>query len=58
MKQQLDNGKKIEDIEVDFRLTTIKPLHAQWLVNIYNFCTTEKGAHIIAKGWKKQVLQD
>ena len=53
VKQQLDSGKQLEDVEVDFRLTTIKPLHAQWLVNMYNFFTTEKGAQIIAKGWKK-----
>ena len=53
VKQQLDSGKDIQDIEVDFRLTTIKPLHAQWLVNMYNFCTTDKGANIISRGWKK-----
>ena len=29
VKQQLDSGKSIDDVEVEFRLTTIKPLHAQ-----------------------------
>ena len=31
----------------------IKPLHAQWLVNMFNFFTTRKGADVIVKGWKK-----
>ena len=44
--KQLESGKSIEDIEV----TTIKPFHAQWLVNMYNFCTTDKGARIINRG--------
>ena len=53
VKQQLDSGTDLQDIEVDFKLTTIKPLHAQWLVNMYNFFTSEKGKQIILKGWKK-----
>ena len=28
----------------------MKPLHAQWLVDMFNFFTTQKG---IIKGWKK-----
>ena len=27
VKQQLDSGKQLEDIEVDFRLSVLKPLH-------------------------------
>ena len=53
VKQQLDSGKRLEDIDVDFRLTVIKPLHAQWLVNMFNFFTSQKGADVIVKGWKK-----
>uniref|UniRef100_A0A1X7SIC0 DDE-1 domain-containing protein n=1 Tax=Amphimedon queenslandica TaxID=400682 RepID=A0A1X7SIC0_AMPQE len=29
VREQLASGKEMEDIDVDFRLTTIKPLHAQ-----------------------------
>ena len=54
VKQQLDSGVQLDDVEVDIRLSVIKPLHAQWLVNVYNFFTgTGKGKAIIAKGWKK-----
>ena len=53
VKLELDKGSQIEDIEVDLRLTAIKPLHAQWLVEMYDFFTSEKGRQIILKGWKK-----
>lgn len=53
IQQQLDAGKLLEDVEVDLRLTIIKPLHAQWLVNIYKFFSTDEGRGIVTKGWKK-----
>ena len=37
VKQQLDSGKQLEDIEVDFRLSVLRPLHAKWLVELFNF---------------------
>ena len=37
VRHELENGRNIDDIEVDLRLTAIKPLHAQWLVSMYNF---------------------
>ena len=37
VKQQLESRTNLEDVEVDFRLSVIKPLHAQWLLNLYNF---------------------
>ena len=49
----MENGRNIDNIEVDLRLTAIKPLHAQWLVSMYNFFTSSKGAPIIGKEWKK-----
>ena len=53
VKQQLEAGAKLEDIDVDFRLSVLKPLHAQWLVNMYNFFSTERGKLVISKGWKR-----
>lgn len=47
------SGKTRDEIDVDLRLTTIKPLHAQWLIEIYNYFSTEKGVKIIFKGRKK-----
>ena len=56
VKQQLKSGTRLDDVEVDFRLSVLKPLHAQWLVKMYNFFTTERGKGVISKGWKKARL--
>lgn len=31
VKEQMDSDKQLEEVEVDFHLSTIKPLHARWL---------------------------
>ena len=54
VRSQLVNGQEVEDIEVDLRLMSLKPLHAQWLISMYNhLMSTDAGASIIVKGWKK-----
>ena len=45
----LDNGKNLEDIRL--QLTILKPLHASWILEFYNFMT-ERGKEIISNGWK------
>ena len=42
VKSQLDSRKKPDDVKVEFCLSKIKPLHAQWLIDMYNYFTTEK----------------
>jgi len=46
VKNQLDNGTALKDVEVDLRLSKITPLHAQWLVEMYCHFTTEKSAMV------------
>ena len=58
IQKELNNGNNIEDIEVDLKLSTIKPLHAQWLVNLFNHLTTADGKATILKGWKNSGLLD
>ena len=53
VKEQLGSGKQLEEIEVGFRLSTVKPLHGRWLIALYNYLTASKGRDIILKGWKK-----
>ena len=53
VKEQLDSGKQLDDIDVDFRLSTLKPLHAKWIIKMYNHFTSRKGMEIILRGWKK-----
>ena len=49
--EQLDNGKQIE-VDVKLQLTSLKPLHAEWLVELFNNMTTSQGKEIIMSGWK------
>ena len=50
--KDLDAGKPMEEIEVKLQLSTLKPLHAQWVVDLYNYLTSEKGQEVIANGWR------
>ena len=58
VEEALSHGKKVEDIEIKFYLTVIKPLHAKWLMQFYNHITSEKGSEIIINGWKKSGIYD
>ena len=55
--QQVDNelhaGKKVEDINIQFKLTTIKPLYSKYLLDFYNHITSEAGSKIIVNGLMK-----
>ena len=53
VKVHIDSGKPVEEIDMDFRLTTLKPLHAQWLISLYNHLTSERGSQIINNGRKR-----
>ena len=48
---QLDEGKEIEDVDVQLKLSVVKPLHANWVVCIFNYFTSGKGWEIISNGW-------
>ena len=50
--EQLDDGKQIEEVDVKLQLTRLKPLHAEWLVELFNHMTTSQGKEIIMSGWK------
>ena len=53
-KQQVDNSlqirTKLEDINIEFRLSIIKPLHAKWLEVYYNHISSEAGTEVIVNG--------
>ena len=37
ISQQLEQGKSIEDIDVELKLSILKPLHAEWIKELYNY---------------------
>ena len=39
VKSELDKGKKIEEIDISMKFSILKPLHAKWLIDLYNCMT-------------------
>ena len=36
IQSQLDSGVVLDDVDVDLRLSVLKPIHATWIVSMYN----------------------
>ena len=53
IQSQLDSGVVLDDVDVDLRLSVLKPIHATWIVSMYNHLSSSEGRQSIAKGWKK-----
>ena len=51
VKSELDKGKKIEEIDISMKLSILKPLHAKWLTDLYNYMTSPDGQAVSLKGW-------
>ena len=52
------NGVELDNIEVGYLLSVLKPLHAKLLVELYNHMSTDEGNEIVANGWKKAGIFD
>ena len=37
VKEQIDSSKQLDEIEVNFHLSTMKPFHGRWLIALYNY---------------------
>ena len=46
----------MEDVKVDFRLSVIKPIHAQWLIDVH--ATMKEKSELIIDGFKKSGIFD
>ena len=54
----LDERKEIKDVEINFKLSIVKPLHAKWLTEIYNHTNSSEGRGVCLKGWKVSLIFD
>ena len=50
IQSQLDSGVVLDDVDVDLRLSVLKPIHATWIVSMYNHLSSSEGRQSIAKG--------
>ena len=53
ISEELDKGTPLEEIDIKLKLSVLKPLHAKWLVDAFNFFTSPEGKDIISKGWQQ-----
>ena len=50
----LVDGIALDDIEIKLNLSVLKPLQAKWIVELYNYLTSEKAYDLIGNGWKSE----
>ena len=36
IQKQMDNGKDVYEVDVDTRLSRMKPVHARWVIGLYD----------------------
>ena len=56
--RQLNDGKQIENVDIPLRLSILKPIHAEWMLSLFNQMTTEEGKEIILSGWRAAGISD
>ena len=58
ISEELQSGTPLEDIDVKLWLSILKPLHAGWVVDFYNFIASAKSKEVILNGWKAAGIFD
>ena len=53
VQKQVDSRVNFEDVNVERKLSVLKPIHATWLMEMYNFFTSAQGRVHILKGWEE-----
>ena len=50
--------KPLEEIDIKLRISTLKPPHAAWVVDFYNYITSVERKEIVINGWKSVGIYD
>ena len=58
ISKQLAKGIVLGDVQIKSPLSTLKPLHAGWMKDLYNEMTSDKGVDIIKSGWRAVSIAD
>ena len=56
--QALDTGTALSNIKVNLKFSTVKLLHAKWILEVYNHMTSAKGKKVCLKGWDVTGISD
>lgn len=58
MDLALENGQELEDVDIDYRLSVLKPLHGKWMIDLFDHMSTEAGKIVVINGWKRAGIYD
>ena len=47
----MDDGLELDSVGIELKLSIIKPLHAKWMMEVYNEMTSTEGKEVCLKGW-------
>lgn len=53
-----DAGTDLSNIDISLKLSTVKPLHAKWILEIYDHMTSAEGKKVCLKGWDVAGISD
>lgn len=51
VQAQIEKGIQPDKVSVDLRISVLKPLHAKWIVQFYDYMQSNKD--IVVKGWQR-----
>ena len=58
VSNQLSEAKPLESVQVPLKLSLIKPIHAGWLTEFYNYMTSAVGKKYIHSVWRTSGITD
>ena len=49
----LKNDQELDNIQIDYKLSIVKPLYVKWLIDFYNLMSRMERTENIISGWEK-----
>ena len=43
----------MDDVEIDYRLSVLKCLHAKWSISLYDYMSSPEGEAVVSDAWQK-----
>ena len=56
IQKQMDNGKDIYEVDVDTQFSRMKPIHARWVISLYNKLRNSK--KVIENGFRAAAITE
>ena len=56
IQKQMDNGKSVYEVDVDTRLSRMKPIHARWVISLYDKFRNSK--KVIENGFRAAAITE